>query len=95
MLLLITYPILQENSERIQRNQITENLNQILDCTDKYFENNPKNSVSLYALIGPQKEIRELKIIADEKYPETIFRGKDISAYSQKLGVITVKVSSN
>lgn len=91
LLLIITYPILREYSERSQRNQIKANLNQIRDCADRYFAEHAQNSVSLYQFIGPRKEISELKVIADEVYQETIFRGKEISAFSEKYGDLTVE----
>ena len=74
LLLIITYPILQELTERTQTSEIKENLTQIRYYSDQYFEENATNSVSLYEFIGPRKEIPELEIIADEVYPETIFR---------------------
>ena len=91
LLLMITYPILQELIERSQTGQIKENLNQIRNYSDQYFEEHTTNSVSLYEFIGPRKVIPELEIIADEEYPETIFRNKEISAYSKKYGTITVQ----
>ena len=91
LLLIITYPILQELSERSQTSQIKENLNQIRNYSDQYFEEHLVNSVSLYEFIGPRKVIPVLEIIADEEYPETIFRDKEISAYSKKYGTITVQ----
>ena len=91
LLLIITYPILQELTERNQRIQIKKNLNQIRYYSDQYFEEHSINSVSLYEFIGPRKVIPELEIIADEEYPETIFRNKEISVYSKKYGTITVQ----
>ena len=82
---------MQELTERDQTSQIKENLNQIRNYSDQYFEEQAINSVSLYEFIGPRKVIPELKIIADEEYPETIFRNKEISAYSKKYGTITVQ----
>jgi Tfp pilus assembly protein PilE len=91
LLLIITYPILQESSERSERSKIKENLNQIRDCSEQYFEEHTVNSVSLFNFVGPRKEISELKIIADEEYSETIYRGKEISAFSKKYGSISVE----
>ena len=90
LLLITTYPILQELTERTKKIQIKDNLNQIQDYSNQYFEEHFTNSVSLYELIGPRKVIPELGIIADEEYPETIFRDEEISAYSKKYGKITV-----
>ena len=91
LLLIITYPILQELTERTQTSQIKENLTQIRNYSDQYFEEHSTNSVSLHEFIGPRKVIPELEIIADEEYPETIFRNKEISVYSKKYGTITVQ----
>ena len=91
LLLIITYPILLELTERTQTRMIKENLSQIRNYSDQYFEDHAKNSVSLYEFIGPRKVIPELEIIADEEYPEIIFRDKKISAYSKKYGRISVQ----
>ena len=91
LLLIITYPILLELTERTQISQIKENLSQIQDYADEYFEGHEVNSVSLYMFIGPRKVISDFQIIADEKYPETIFRDKKISAFSKKYGTISVR----
>ena len=91
LLLIITYPILQELTERTQTSQIKENLTQIRNYSDQYFEEHATNSVSLYEFIGPRKVIPELQIIADEEYPETIFRDEEISVYSKKYGTISVQ----
>ena len=91
LLLIITYPILLELTERSQTSQIKENLYQIRNYSDQYFEGHATNSVSLYEFIGPRKVIPDLKIIADEEYPEIIFRDEEISAYSKKYGTITVR----
>ena len=91
LLLIITYPILQELTERTHTSQIKENLTQIRNYSDQYFEEHATNSVSLYEFIGPRKVIPELQIIADEKYPETIFRDEEISVYSKKYGTISVQ----
>ena len=90
-LMIITYPIIQDLIERSQKIQIQENLYQILDYSEKYFQENVANSVSLYEFIGPRKAISDLEIIADEEYPKTIFRNKGISAYSEKYGIISVR----
>ena len=90
LLLIISYPILQEYSERSQRSKIIDNLNQIRYYSNQYFNENEANSASLYQFIGPRKKISELKIIADEVYQEQIYRDKEISAYSEKFGYITV-----
>ena len=90
LLLIITYPILQKLIKQTQKSQIEKNLNQIRYYSDQYFEEHGTNSVSIYEFIGPRKIISELKIIADEKYPEIILRGKEISAYSEKYGEIVV-----
>ena len=90
LLLIITYPILQELIERKQTKQIKENLKQIQKYADLYFEENTTNFVSLYEFVGPRKPILELEIIAEEEYPEKILRGEEISANSQKYGIITV-----
>ena len=82
---------MQELTERSQTGQIKENLNEIRNYSDQYFEEHTTNSVSLYEFIGPRKVIPELEIIVDEEYPETIFRNKEISAYSKKYGTITVQ----
>ena len=82
---------MQELIERTQTSQIKENLNQIRDYSDQYFEEHATNSVSLYEFIGPRKVIPELVIIADEEYPETIFRDEEISAHSKKYGTISVQ----
>ena len=91
LLLIITYPILQELTNRTQISQIKENLNLIRNYSDQYFEKHTTNSVSLYKFIGPRKAIAALEIIADEEYPETIFRDEEISAVSKKYGTITVQ----
>ena len=91
LLLIITYPILLELSERSETSQIKENLTQIRNYSEQYFEGHATNSVSLYEFIGPRKVIPELEIIADEKYPETIFRDEEISAVSKKYGTISVQ----
>ena len=91
LLLIITFPILQELTKRTCIIQIKENLNQIRNYSDQYFEEHATNYVSLYEFIGPRKVIPELEIIADEEYPETIFRDKEISAYSKKFGTISVQ----
>ena len=91
LLLIITYPILQELTERTQTSQIKENLTQIRNYSDQYFEEHSTNSVSLHEFIGPRKVIPELETIADEEYPETIFRDEEISAVSKKYGTISVK----
>ena len=91
LLLIITYPILQELTKRTQISHIKENLSQIRNYSDQYFEEHATNSVSLYEFIGPRKVIAELEIIADEEYPETIFRDEEISAYSKKYGTISVQ----
>lgn len=91
LLLIISYPILQEYSERSQRNRIKENLIQLRYYSDRYFENNKAQSVSLYEFIGPRKQLPEFEIIADEEYPEIIFRDTEISAYSEKYGFIKVQ----
>ena len=91
LLAIITFPILQEYSERRQKNEISGNLNQILYYSSQYFDKHDVNSVSLYQFIGPRKVIPELTIIADEVYPETIYRGEIISAYSEKYGQINVQ----
>ena len=90
LLLIITYPILLEYSEQSHRSKIKENLNQIRNYSDQYFKEHEANSVSLFEFIGPRKEISELEIIADEQYPEIIYRGKEIIAYSEKFGPVTV-----
>ena len=91
LLLIITYPIVQELTERTQTSQIKENLMQIRNYSNQYFEEHATNSVSLYEFIGPRKVIPELEIIADEEYPETIFRDQEISAYSKIYGTITAQ----
>lgn len=91
LLLITTYPIFQDLMERSQRIQIQENLYQIRNYSEKYFQDNVANSVSLYEFTGPRKAISELKIIADEDYPKIIFRNKGVSAYSEKYGIISVK----
>ena len=90
LLLITTYPILLEKSEQSQRNRIKENLNQIRNYSDQYFKEHQTNSVSLYQLIGPRKEISELEVITDEEYPKIIYRDKEIVANSEKYGVVTV-----
>ena len=82
---------MQDLTERSQTSQIKDNLNQIRNYSDQYFEKHDINSVSLYEFIGPRKVIPKLEIIADEEYPETIFRKKEISAYSKKYGTIKVQ----
>ena len=82
---------MQELTERTQISQIKENLTQIRDFSDQYFDERAANSVSLYEFVGPRKVIPELEIIADEKYPEIIFRDEEISAYSKKYGTLTVQ----
>ena len=91
LLLIISYPILLELIGRTQTSQIKENLNQIRNYSDQYFEEHATNSVSLYEFIGPRKGIPKLEIIADEEYPETIYRHKEISAFSKKYGTISVQ----
>ena len=91
LLLITVYPILEEIIERSQISQIKDNLNQIRSYSDRYFKEHVVNSVSLYEFIGPRKVIPKLEMIADEKYPETIYREKEISAYSKKYGTISVK----
>ena len=90
LLLIITYPILLEYSEQSHRSKIKENLNQIRNYSDQYFKEHEANSVSLFEFIGTRKEISELEIIADEEYPEIIYRGKEIIAYSEKYGPVKV-----
>ena len=91
LLLIITFPILQELTERKQIGQIKENLNKIQDYAEQYFEEQNADSVSIYEFIGPRKVIPELEIIADEEYPETIFRDKQISVYSKRYGMLSVQ----
>ena len=91
LLFMVSYPILQKLIELKETSQIKENLTLIGNYADQYFESEDKNSVSIYEFVGPRKEISVLKYIADEKYPETIFRDEKISAYSKKYGTITVQ----
>ena len=91
LLLIISYPIFQDLTKETQTNQIKENLHLIRNFAYQYFQENASDSVSLYELIGPRKMISELKIIADEEYPEIILRGEKISAFSKKYGTITVQ----
>lgn len=91
LLSIITYPILLELTERTQIRQIKENLNKIRNYSDSHFKEHGTNSASLYEFIGPRKVIPELEIIVDEEYPETIFRDKEISAYSKIYGTISVQ----
>ena len=90
LLLIITYPILQNYIESSERNKIKENLTKIRDCADRYFKKHSADTVSLYKLIGPRREISELNVIADEEYPLAINRGKEISAFSKKYGILKV-----
>ena len=91
LLLIITFPLLQEFSDRSQKKRIVRNLDQILYYSDQYFIEHDVNSVSLYEFIGPRKVISELKIIEDEVYPEIIYRNEGISAHSEKHGTISVR----
>ena len=87
---IASYPILQKLIELNDVSQIKENLTLIGNCADQYFESEDTNSVSIYEFIGPRKEISVLEFIADEKYPETIFRNHKVSAQSKKYGTITL-----
>jgi competence protein ComGC len=91
LLLIITFPILQEYNERSQKKRIVANLNQILSSANQYFEEYDVYSVSLYEFIGPRKVISELEIIEDEVYPEIIYRDEGISAHSEKYGSIIAR----
>lgn len=88
LLLIITYPIFKECRKITQIDRIEENLKQLKKYSDEYFEVHPQNFISIFELVGPQKAIRALDIIADEEYPEIIFRNKVISAESVQLGRI-------
>ena len=91
LLLIITYPILQEYNKRSQISSIKQNLNEIRQHSNRYFNEHTVNSVSLFQFVGPRKAIPELKIIADEVYPKTIYREEDITAYSEKFGFVTIR----
>ena len=86
LLLIITYPILQELTERTQTSQIKENLTQIRNYSDQYFEEHATNSVSLYEFIGPRKVIPELEIIADEDTPKQFFAMKKFLSILKNMG---------
>ena len=88
LLLIITYPILQDVIEQSHKAKIRENLGNITRCAEKYFLENTSNSVSLYEFIGPRKEIQAFDIIHDEVYPKIIYRSKEVSAYSEKYGMV-------
>lgn len=91
LLLLISYPIVQELIEQKHTSQIKNNLIQIRNFADIYFEEHSTNSVSLYEFIGPRKVIPKFEAVADEVYPKIILRDNEISAYSKKYGTISVQ----
>ena len=88
LLVIITVPIFQEYSERRDVIKIRNNINQIKYHADRFFLESDEDKVNLYQLIGPRKGITEIKIIADEVYPQLIFRDRSIYAYSAKYGNI-------
>lgn len=93
LLILITVPIFAKYREWRCVDLIKQNLIEISYYADRYFEDNSSNLVSIYEFIGPRKSIPELEIIADEEYPEIIFRDKVIFAHSKKYGDIILKKS--
>lgn len=89
-ILVILLPLIESLNTNKNKTGIINNLKLIRKHSKVYFEKHDAKSVSLYEIVGPKKKIKELKIFADEIYPDHIYEGEYISVITKKYGLLKI-----
>ena len=58
---------------------VLDNARMLTDAADQYFLENGVTTEKLTDLVGPNHKVKELKIVAGEKYPEVYTQGVPIT----------------
>jgi type IV pilus assembly protein PilA len=90
LLAAIATPAFQEVRIISQTKAIEKNLSQLASGANKYFQENDVTSVAQTAIVGTDKYVESLPIVAGETYPETITQGTDIQATGAAFGTVSV-----
>ncbi len=76
VLTLMLLPRASTTNQNPEEKQIIENLRQLADAAQLYFMKTGDDMVTFEQLVGPGKEIKEMSIVAGERYPIVIQRGQ-------------------
>ncbi len=75
LLAAMAIPAFQKVRTESQKKAITNNIRQITAAADQYFLENGTTEVTQTLLVGNDKYVKELKIVASEVYPTTLTQG--------------------
>lgn len=91
LLAAMAIPAFQKVRQTSQTKAITENLRQLASGADEYFTEFGVTTVSQAELVGSDKYVKSLDVVAGESYPAEITKGTDIEATGGAPGTISIE----
>ena len=78
LLAVFAVPSVMRSHARAQDKAILNNIRQLAMAAEQYCVVNSTSTVSISELVGPDKFIRDLKVLAGETYPADFKQGRSI-----------------